>query len=75
MCLAVPGKVEKVSRGNHAVVNFSGVKKKVNIELVSGVKKNDWVTVHAGFAIGKLSESDAKQTLKLFNEQNITTNK
>ncbi|MFC1617903.1 HypC/HybG/HupF family hydrogenase formation chaperone [Patescibacteria group bacterium] len=68
MCLAIPGKITSIDRSSHAVVSFSGLKKKVNIELIGQAKKGDWVTVHAGFAIGKLSAKDAERTLELFNE-------
>lgn len=68
MCLAIPGKVVSISRDKHAVVSFNGVRKSTNIELVSGMKSGDWVTVHAGFAIGKLTVADAKKNQELIND-------
>ena len=68
MCLAFPGKVKKIlSDSAYALVDFDGLEQKVNIELVK-VKKNDWVIVHAGFAIQKLTEKDASETLKLYQK-------
>ncbi|EKD49708.1 MAG: hydrogenase maturation factor [uncultured bacterium] len=66
MCLAVPGKIVRIDRKEKkAVVSFNGVKKSVNIELVKNLKKGNWVTVHTGFAIGKLNEKEARGILKL----------
>lgn len=66
MCLAVPGKVVKVE-GNQAEVDFGGVLRKVNISLVESTP-GDWVVVHAGFAIEKMDEKEARETLKLWQE-------
>jgi hydrogenase expression/formation protein HypC len=65
MCLAYPGKIEKVI-GEKAVVDFSGIKKETNISFVR-VKKGDFVIVHAGFAIQKLTREDAFAALKIFD--------
>lgn len=70
MCLAIPGKIKKIlQNSNYALVDFSGVENKVNIELING-KINDWVIVHAGFAIEKLNKKEAQETLKLLNADN-----
>lgn len=66
MCLAIPGKVISVSKGL-AVVDFGGVQKKINLALVEA-KKEDWVIVHAGFAIEKLDEKEAQETLKAYGK-------
>jgi len=67
MCVAVPGRITKVSGGG-AEVDFSGVKRSVSLDLVPSAKKNDYVLVHAGFAIQVLSADEAEETLKLFRE-------
>jgi len=67
MCVAFPGKVIK-KRGEWAIVDFKGVKKKINISFVK-VKKGDFVNVHAGFAIQKLDPQDAFEILKLYEER------
>ena len=64
MCLAIPGKIKKILSNNYALVDFDGVKNKVNTELIKA-KTNDWVVVHAGFAIEKLTSKDAQKILKL----------
>ncbi len=67
MCLAIPGKVFKISN-NHAIVDFGeGTKRKVNISLVD-VKIGDYVLVHAGFAIEILNKKEAKETIALFRD-------
>jgi len=67
MCLAVPGKITSL-KDNNAEVDFSGVKRQVSLDLVPGARKNDYVLVHAGFAIQVLDPKEAAETLKLFGE-------
>ena len=69
MCLAIPGRIVEIdSDKNHATVDYGdGTKRKTNISLVD-VKKDDYVLVHAGFAIQVLDEKDAEETLDLFRE-------
>jgi len=70
MCLAIPGKIKSINVKNHrAKVDFNGVEKEVNCELVK-VKKGDYVVVHTGFAIQKLDQKEARETLKLFKNPN-----
>jgi len=68
MCLAVPGKIEKILEDNYALADFGGVKKKICVDLLNGVKVGEYVNVHAGFAIHKIDEKEAKENLKLINE-------
>ena len=67
MCLAVPGKITSLKDSN-AEVDFNGVKRQVSLDLVPSAKKNDYVLVHAGFAIQVLAPEVAAETLKLFSE-------
>ncbi|MCM2267593.1 MAG: HypC/HybG/HupF family hydrogenase formation chaperone [Elusimicrobiales bacterium] len=67
MCLAVPGKITSV-KSNNAEVDFNGVKRAVSLDLVPEARKNDYVLVHAGFAIQVLSPEEAQETLRLFAE-------
>lgn len=64
MCLAIPGKITEIKSSTHAKVDFGGVFRSVNIELVKP-KVGDYVVVHAGFAIEIMSAKDAKENLKL----------
>lgn len=65
MCLAIPGKIKSINKKtHHAKVSFDGIEKDVNVEIVD-VKKGDYVIVHAGFAIQKLDQGEARETLNL----------
>ena len=66
MCLAIPGKIIKVE-GEHAIIDYGGVSREANISLVD-VNVGDYVIVHAGFAIQKLNEKEARETLKTWKE-------
>ncbi|QSR87300.1 HypC/HybG/HupF family hydrogenase formation chaperone [Candidatus Methylacidiphilum infernorum] len=73
MCLAIPGKiVEVLNSGENpfmhfAVVEVSSVRRKINIELIQeeGIHPGDWVLVHVGFALAKISESEAREQLQM----------
>jgi hydrogenase expression/formation protein HypC len=67
MCVAVPAKVLKIN-GNIAEVNLMGVFKKVDISLIPDVKINDFIIVHAGFAIQIIEQEEALETLDLFGK-------
>jgi hydrogenase expression/formation protein HypC len=67
MCLAVPAKVME-RNGDAAVVELGGVRREISLMLLDDVSVGEWVIVHAGFAIEKLSEEAAEQTLSLFRE-------
>jgi len=49
-----------------ATVELSGVKHKVNIQMLPKAKAGDYIIVHAGFAIQRLDEKEAKVTLRIF---------
>ncbi|RLE55781.1 MAG: HypC/HybG/HupF family hydrogenase formation chaperone [Thermoprotei archaeon] len=67
MCLGIPGKVLEV-RGDTAIVDFGGLRKEVSIVLTPDVQPGDYVIVHAGFAISKISREEALEMLKLLSE-------
>ncbi len=69
MCLAVPSKVVEIDEAfKTGRVDHLGARIKVNLALLDDVKIGDWVIVHAGFAISKLDEADAEETLGLLRE-------
>jgi hydrogenase expression/formation protein HypC len=57
-------KIIKVE-GDKATVEAGGLKKKIGLHLVKDVKRGDYVVVHAGFAIEKVDEKYAKETLDI----------
>jgi hydrogenase expression/formation protein HypC len=69
MCLAIPGKVEEIiTEGDLrlGLVNFGGIRKKVCLDYVPEVEVGDYTIVHVGFALSKIDEETALQTLEDF---------
>jgi len=69
MCLAIPGKVEAISTDGlirMGRVNFGGVVKNVCLDYVPEVEVGDYTIVHVGFALSKIDEATAEQTLADF---------
>jgi hydrogenase expression/formation protein HypC len=67
MCLAIPSKIIKVE--NHmAVIDVDGVRRECSLLLVEDARVGDYVIVHAGFAISKIDEAAALETLALLKE-------
>jgi hydrogenase expression/formation protein HypC len=67
MCVAIPAKVKSIE-GSLAEVEVGGICRTISIQLTPEVRKDDYVLVHAGFAIHKIDEEEARQTLELFEE-------
>lgn len=72
MCLGIPGQITEIS-GEGALtrmgtVSFGGVSKEVSLAFVPDAGVGDYVIIHAGFAISKIDEQDAQETLKLLRE-------
>jgi hydrogenase expression/formation protein HypC len=64
MCLAIPARIVEMS-GNRAKIDLIGNVREADLSLVETPALGEWVLVHAGFAIEKLSDEDANETLKL----------
>lgn len=67
MCLGIPVKITRID-GDEGVVAARGFSRRVDLSLVKGVAAGDYVILHAGFAIEKVKEAEAKKTLKLLRE-------
>ena len=67
MCLSIPSKVISL-KGDKAIVSVAGTEYEASLQLVENVKVNDYVLLHTGFAIQKISEEEAQETLKLLRE-------
>ncbi|HDD64782.1 MAG TPA: HypC/HybG/HupF family hydrogenase formation chaperone [Firmicutes bacterium] len=65
MCLAIPMKVIEIE-GKEAIVEMGNIRKRVNIQLVDDLKVGEYVIVHAGFAIQKIDEKQAKENIEIF---------
>jgi len=72
MCLGIPGQiVETVDAENHlAKVDVSGVRRTISVRLLAdtGLTVGDWVLVHVGFAMARIDEEEAQQTLDLLRQ-------
>jgi hydrogenase expression/formation protein HypC len=67
MCLSVPARVVSVD-GEMADVSVGGAIFRAGLQMVENVRAGDYVLLHAGFAIEKLNEEDALETLRLLKE-------
>ncbi len=71
MCLAVPGQIVEVrdERGTRmATVDFDGIRKDICLAYLPDMVVGDYAIVHVGFAISKIDESVALETLKMFRD-------
>ena len=76
MCLGIPGKIIEITDINRklAIVDIAGVKRQVNIACIVDEQHppesclGDWVLVHVGFAMNRINEQEAAETLKLLEE-------
>jgi hydrogenase expression/formation protein HypC len=70
MCLAIPGRiVEMVDEANGiAKVEVSGVRRNINVALVDDAGVGDYVLIHVGFALSKIDEKEAEETLRMLQE-------
>jgi hydrogenase expression/formation protein HypC len=67
MCLAIPSKITKIEN-EMAVIDVDGVQRQASLLLLSDVQVGDYVIVHAGFAIQKIDQVAAQETLQLLKE-------
>ena len=67
MCLAIPSKITRIEN-NMATIDVDGVQREASLLLLEDAEVGEYVIVHAGFAIQKLSVEEAEATLRLFEE-------
>ena len=71
MCLGIPGKIKNIYEINNikmGKIDYSGVEVEVCLEATPDVKVEEYVIVHAGFSISRLSEDEANETLNILHE-------
>ena len=71
MCLAIPARVRSVNVNNMAEVEIMGVTRHVSLDIAPTAGVDDWVLVHAGFAIQVVDEEYAKETIELLKQLDI----
>ena len=69
MCLSIPVRIVSID-GKMAEVSAGGTLFKAGLHMLEDVSEGDYVLLHAGFAIQKISKSDAEDTIRLWEEMN-----
>ena len=67
MCLSIPAKIDSID-GEMAMVSVGNVTYNASLQLLDDVKVGDYILLHTGFAIQKISPEEAAETLKIFEE-------
>ena len=69
MCLGIPGQIIEIVDDENSIakVEVSGVRRNVSVALVrhDGIAPGDWVLIHVGFAMSKIDEQEAQETLNI----------
>ena len=69
MCLAIPSKIIKIGDDNTAVVDTLGMRRRVSLDLMMDpVDVGDYVLIHVGYAMTKLDEEQALESIKAYEE-------
>lgn len=74
MCLGIPGKVVEIYEAHGTrmgKVDFSGIQKEVCLAYLPEIAVGDYTIIHVGFAITRLDEASALETLALFNQMGL----
>ena len=74
MCLGIPGRVTRIYEAEGIKmgrVDFAGIVKEVCLDYVPEIEVGDYTIVHVGFAITKLDEASAQESLRLFHELGV----
>ncbi len=67
MCLAIPSKIIEI-KDNMGTIDVAGVQREASLLLLEDPRVGDWVIVHAGFAIQKIDEAVAQESLRYLRE-------
>ena len=69
MCLSIPSKIVEIDEDNMATVNTMGIKRQVSLDLMlDEVGIGDYILIHVGFAMSKIDEAEALQSLEVYRE-------
>ena len=69
MCLSIPSKVVEIDENNMATVDTMGIKRHVSLDLMSDeINIGDYILIHVGFAMNKIDEAEALQSLEVYRE-------
>ena len=67
MCVGLSALVESIDNGM-AVVDVTGAKREISVELLNGIKPGDYVMIHAGLAIARITADEAQETQMIMEE-------
>lgn len=74
MCLALPAEIVALEEdGANAVVSLAGVRKRISLALIEDPQVGEFVLVHVGYALHKVSAEEAARTLQLMDEIELAT--
>lgn len=69
MCLSIPSKIVEIDDDNMATVDTMGIKRMVSLDLMPDVVGiGDYILIHVGFAMSKINEEEALQSLEVYQE-------
>ena len=69
MCLSIPSKIVEIDEDNMATVDTMGIKRMVSLDLMPDeVDIGDYILIHVGFAMSKIDEAEALQSLEVYKE-------
>lgn len=69
MCLSIPSKVVDIDEYNMATVDTMGIKRHVSLDLMADeINIGDYILIHVGFAMNKIDEEEALQSLEVYRE-------
>ncbi len=69
MCLSIPSKIVEIDADNMATVDTMGIKRQVSLDLMADeVGIGDYILIHVGFAMNKIDEEEALQSLQVYRE-------
>ena len=71
MCLAIPVEVTEILDEERAMASAGGILREINTALVDDLKAGDYVILHVGYALSKLDEEEARQTLRAMAETGL----
>nr|WP_064697646.1 HypC/HybG/HupF family hydrogenase formation chaperone [Rhizobium aegyptiacum] len=71
MCLALPARIVALPEAGMAIVSLEGVRKTISLALIDDAAIGDYVLIHVGYALHKVSEEEAARTLQLMADSGI----
>jgi hydrogenase expression/formation protein HypC len=75
MCLAIPGRLIKKKDSETGVVDLGGVTKEISLVFLPDIREGEWLIIHTGFALERISEQEALDTISLLQSAYGKSNK